>query len=93
MSFKGLYEYVDYLSSLYKEGLGTEYLVLDLLVNYYATALSSNRLRDQRDYCKTVIYKLNPDYAKGYFERKQGKISNKCENAKILQIRCEKPPK
>lgn len=71
MSFKGLYEYVDHLSSLYDEDKYDRFKILEILVNYFEIALSSNRLRDQRSYCKSVIYKLNPEYARGYFERKK----------------------
>jgi len=67
MSYKGLYEYVDYLASLYDDNSPSK--VLMLLINFHDIALSAKKFVTQRQYCKAIIYKLNKDFAEGYYKK------------------------
>lgn len=65
MAFEKLYDYADKLAALYEKR--QEFQYLEALTMYHDTVLSHAKFQHQKLHCRSLIYKLNPAYAEGYF--------------------------
>lgn len=68
MAFEYLNDYTDSLANRYKKTEDLSYL--SSLTSFYEIILKKPKFKSQRDYCKSVIKKINEPYYKGYFKIK-----------------------